>query len=92
MADKMNMNQYLANLDLVEVRKESRLVLYLLCLIMVDRKVGKDENVYDLRAKWPLIFGASGNETHLHYYFYIKLRFGSPEEAEKLYKAAQQGS
>jgi len=76
MAEKINMTQYLIHLELVEARKQ------------LVRKVGKEENVYDLRSKWPLIFGSTGNETYLSYYFFVRLRGEAPEEAQKLYVTA----
>jgi len=76
MAEKINMTPYLIHLELVEARKQ------------LVRKVGKEENVYDLRTKWPLIIGTTGNETYLSYYFFVRLRKEAPEEAQKLYQTA----
>lgn len=79
MADKLNLSQFLANLEILENKKES------------SRRVGKNENVFDLKNKWPMVIGQTGNETHLHYYFVIRLRPEAPDDAQKLYLSALKG-
>jgi len=78
MAEKLNLSQYYAYLELMEIKKDAQ------------RKVGRDENVYKLKVKWPLVFGQTGNETHLHYHFIVRLRSDPqlPPEAAKIYNAA----
>eukprot|EP01114_Cavostelium_apophysatum_P019333 TRINITY_DN6200_c0_g1_i1.p1 TRINITY_DN6200_c0_g1~~TRINITY_DN6200_c0_g1_i1.p1 ORF type:complete len:303 (+),score=45.08 TRINITY_DN6200_c0_g1_i1:132-911(+) len=79
MAEKLGMPQFVSWLDLMEIKKESQ------------RKIGKDENLMEIRSRWPLVFGETGNETHITYHFLVRLRPGAPDEAARLYQVALRG-
>jgi hypothetical protein len=90
MAEKLNLNKYINWLDLVEMKKESRKQTSESWSLIVDteRKLAAGEPILDIKAKWPMIIGSSGNETNLHCFFLVKIRPGAPDEAVKIYQAA----
>lgn len=47
--------------------------------------MGMNENLFAARRKWPLIFGPSGNETHLKCWFICALKSDTPPEIQQLY-------
>jgi hypothetical protein len=66
------------------------------------RKVGQGELLLELKvlfvisehfqSQWPAVFGKNGtNETHLHSFFSLRLKVGSPDTAAEQYKKAIEG-
>jgi len=58
----------------------------------VERKIPATANVYVLKSKWPLIFGKSGNETHLHCRFIVHIKSGSSQDAQLKFRTALYGA
>lgn len=46
------------------------------------------EGILKAKAKWPMIFGATGNETHLHCHFIVALKRGAPAEVHTQFEQA----
>ncbi|EFA79058.1 ankyrin repeat-containing protein [Heterostelium album PN500] len=73
MAEKFNMTAYDKCFDMLEVVKNE------------SRFFNANEPLLVSKAKWPIIVGTSGNETHLHCRFEIALRKSAPKEAQELF-------
>jgi len=52
-----------------------------------ERRLGGKDNLFEVKKQWPMIFGPSGNETHLKCYFIAALKPGAPEKVQQVYKA-----
>jgi len=76
MAEKINISPYTQYLEVCEIKKDQM------------RRIQTGENLFEVKSKWPLIFGQSGNETMKHCYFLVRLRTGSPEDAIQKFDAA----
>ena len=48
-------------------------------------------NLFALKAKWPLIFGESGNETQLHCRFIVNVKAGTPANLQSKFREAVYG-
>lgn len=79
MAEKMNLPpDYNTWFEMYEVIRKS------------ERKMQRGENLFERKAKWPLIFGKTGNETHLHCHFLVRPKGGSPENVVQAYNKLAQ--
>jgi len=58
----------------------------------VERRIPPTANVFALKTKWPLIFGKSGNETHLHCRFIVHTKTGSSQDAQLKFRTAVYGA
>jgi len=57
-----------------------------------ERKLDSEANLFQLRSKWPIIFGTSGNETQLHCRFIINIKAGTPGNYQTKFKEAVYGN
>ncbi|GAM24132.1 hypothetical protein SAMD00019534_073070, partial [Acytostelium subglobosum LB1] len=73
MAEKFNMTAYDKCFDIMEVIKTE------------SRYMPGNEPLLAARSKWPIIVGATGNETTLHCRFEITIRKSAPSEAIDLF-------
>ena len=48
-------------------------------------------NLFDLKVKWPLIFGETGNETALYCRFIINVKGGTPAPLQQRFREAAFG-
>lgn len=76
MAAKLNMTDSEKSFDVIEVIKEEH------------KYLAAGDNILRLKSKWPIIFGKSGNETHLHCHFLIAVKRSAPPEIHQAYEAA----
>jgi hypothetical protein len=76
MAAKLNMIENDKYFDVIEVIKEEQ------------KYLAPGDNILRLRAKWPVIFGKGGNETHLHCHFLISVKRAAPPEVHQMFDAA----
>jgi len=76
MAAKLNMTDSEKYFDVIEVIKEENKYLAL------------GDNILRLKAKWPVIFGKSGNETLLHCHFLVAVKRSAPTEIHQAFEAA----
>jgi len=84
MAEKLNLGPgFSRNFEVFERVKDGDKYL--------ERRIPNDANVFDLRSKWPLIFGPSGNETHIHCRFIVHIARGSPQDAQVRFREAIYG-
>lgn len=72
MAGKMNMQPSMAqHLTSYEVKRGR------------EKLIGPADNLYDIKRRWPMIIGKSGNETNLHCFFKIRAKAGAPAEVKQ---------
>jgi len=76
MAAKLNMIENDKYFDVIEVIKEEH------------KYLAAGDNILRLRAKWPIIFGKSGNETHMHCHFLVSVKRAAPPEVHQAFEAA----
>jgi len=78
MAAKLNMVENDKFFDVIEVIKEE------------NKYLAPGDNILRLRAKWPIIFGKSGNETNIHCHFLVAVKRSAPPEVHSAFEAASQ--
>jgi len=84
MAEKLNLGiEFSKYFDVVERVKKGEQYM--------ERKLDANANLFDLRAKWPMIFGPTGNETQLYCRFIINVKGGTPENAQRRFREAAFG-
>jgi len=76
MAAKLNMIENDKYFDVIEVIKEEQ------------RYLAAGDNILRMRAKWPVIFGKSGNETQLHCHFLVAVKRSAPPEVHQMFDTA----
>jgi len=76
MAAKLNMSENDKYFEVIEVVKD------------IQKFLAPGDNILRLRAKWPVIFGKAGNETHLHCKFLVAVKRGAPSEVHQMFDAA----
>lgn len=79
-ADKLNMSKFSAYLDVLEIQRGQ------------ERVLEPSANMLLVKKRWPLILGATGNETELQCRFAVIPKRGSPEQVTMLYRAAMYGT
>jgi len=57
----------------------------------MERRLDGRANLFELKSKWPLIFGDSGNETSLHCRFIINVKRGSATHVQEKFREAVYG-
>jgi len=84
MAEKLNLGPDIAKFfDVTErVKKGDQ---------YMERKLDPAANLFQLKAKWPLIFGPSGNETQLHCRFIVNVKPGTPANYQSKFREAVYG-
>eukprot|EP01133_Synstelium_polycarpum_P010559 gene10559-12284_t len=73
MSEKFNMSAYDKCFDVIEVVKNE------------VRYLNGGDYLLQSKSKWPIIVGATGNETHLHCHFALTLRKTAPAEAHDIF-------
>lgn len=76
MVSKLNMSEHERHFEVIEHIKNE------------DRHLLSSESVLKSKSKWPMIFGASGNETNLHCHFIVTLKRGAPPEVHSMFEQA----
>eukprot|EP00026_Physarum_polycephalum_P012525 Phypoly_transcript_12846.p1 GENE.Phypoly_transcript_12846~~Phypoly_transcript_12846.p1 ORF type:complete len:275 (+),score=64.61 Phypoly_transcript_12846:70-894(+) len=76
MAAKLNMSESDRYFEVIEMIKDTQ------------KYLAPGDNILRLRAKWPVIFGKAGNETHLHCKFLVVVKRGAPPEVHQMFDAA----
>jgi len=81
MAEKLNLGPEIAKFfDVTERVKKGEQYL--------ERKLDPSANLFQLKAKWPLIFGTTGNETQLHCRFIVNVKPGTPANYQSKFRSA----
>jgi len=85
MAEKLNLGaDFAPNLEVLErVKKGDR---------YLERRLDPNTKVLELRTKWPLIIGPSGNETHLHCRFIVHTKRGASISTQNKFRDAIYGT
>lgn len=84
MAEKLNLGKdFGKNFDVTERVKRGEQYM--------ERRLDGNANIFDLKSKWPLIFGDSGNETSLHCRFIVNVKRGCSGSIQEKFREAIYG-
>jgi len=85
MADKLGLGvEFSRNFEVFERVKNGEQIQ--------ERRIPPTAVIMNLKNKWPLIFGKSGNETHLHCKFIVHTKNGVSQDAQTKFRSAMYGA